>query len=332
MKKITKTLILIFLALFIISGAVLGYVKFALPNVGDAPELQVERTPKRIERGRYLANHVAVCMDCHSTRDWNEFAGPYKPGSLGKGGEKFSRELGFPGEYYAPNITPAHLGNWTDGELFRAITSGVNKDGHALFPVMGYRNFGRMDREDIYSIIAYVRTLPKQEAESKPSTSDFPMNFIINTIPKKAEFVVLPSENDQIAYGKYLVNAASCGDCHTRQIKGSPVEGMEFAGGFEFNLPGGVTSSANITPDKETGIGLWTKEQFVSRFKAFGDSTFKAPLVAKGDFQTVMPWSMYGGMKASDLEAIYAYLKTLEPKHNQVVKFKPHSGLAAIGR
>ncbi|MDF3076512.1 MAG: cytochrome c-related protein [Sphingobacteriaceae bacterium] len=325
MKKFTKTLVFIFLALFIVAGALLGYVKFALPNVGPSPSLVVEPTQKRIERGRYLANHVTVCMDCHSTRDWTRFAGPYKPESLGAGGEKFSRELGFPGNFYAPNITPSHLGSWTDGEIFRAITSGVNKDGKALFPVMGYLNFGKMDREDIYSIITYIRTLPSKDTNPQASEADFPMNFIINTIPSKATLTQLPPENDQVAYGNYLVNAASCGDCHTRQEKGSPVAGMEFAGGFEFNLPSGITSSANITPDKKTGIGEWSKEQFVSRFKMFADSNYKAPAVGKKDFQTVMPWAMYAGMKKSDLEAVYAYLKTLKPIQNQVVRFKPSS-------
>jgi mono/diheme cytochrome c family protein len=65
----------------------ISYVMLALPDVGPPPDLKVERTEPRIARGAYLANHVAVCMDCHSKRDFNEYAGPIIPGTLGQGGE-----------------------------------------------------------------------------------------------------------------------------------------------------------------------------------------------------------------------------------------------------
>lgn len=64
----------------------LSYLHFALPNVGEAPDLKVEITPERVERGRYLANAVTVCMDCHSKRDWSQWAGPIIPGTYGGGG------------------------------------------------------------------------------------------------------------------------------------------------------------------------------------------------------------------------------------------------------
>jgi len=51
---------------------------------------------------------------------------------------------------------------------------------------MPYPNYGRMDKEDIYSMIAYIRSLAPIENEVPESKPDFPMNFIINTIPVKA--------------------------------------------------------------------------------------------------------------------------------------------------
>ena len=62
----------------------------------------------------------------------------------------------------------------------------VNKDGKAIFPVMPYKYYGQMDVEDIKSIIAYIRTLKPIENVVPKSSSDFPMNFLINTIPEKA--------------------------------------------------------------------------------------------------------------------------------------------------
>lgn len=323
-NKIVKIFVFLLLAIVVIVGGLLTYVKTMLPNVGDAPDLKVEITPEKIERGKYLANHVNVCMDCHSTRDWSIFSGPLVPGTLGKGGEVFDEKLGFPGRFVAPNITPYGLKNWTDGEIFRAITTGVNKDGRALFPIMPHPNFGKMDEKDIHAIIAYIRSLAPIENNIVPSVANFPMNFIINTIPKPAALSPMPAKSDQVAYGKYLVNAASCNDCHTKQDKGKFV-GEPFAGGFEFKFPDGtVVTSMNITPDA-TGIGNWDKETFISRFKMYTDSGYVPQKVKDGEFKTVMPWSMYAGMSTEDLEAIFAYLKTLKPVNSTVERFKTAS-------
>lgn len=322
MKKIRKLLVYVVIGIVILVCGALSYVKFALPNVGDAPQLKVDITPERVERGKYLANNVTACIDCHSTRDWSRFSGPLSPDGIGAGGEKFDAKMGFPGEVHVPNITPHNLKNWTDGEIFRAITAGVKKDGSAIFPIMPYKAYGKMDKEDIYSIIAYLRTLPAKESTSPERKLDFPLNFLVNTMPSSAEPGTKPSENDQVAYGKYLVTSAACVDCHSKSEKGALVEGFEFGGGGVFQMPGGTLMSANISPDKETGIGNWTKEMFVNRFQAYADAS-TAHKVKPGDFQTVMPWTMYGNMKKSDLEAIYSYLRTVKPVKNQVVRFKP---------
>jgi len=283
--------------------------------------VKVEITPERIERGKYLAENVAQCIDCHSTRDWSKFSGPLVPGTEGKGGEVFDRKFGFPGNYYAPNITPAHLKDWSDGEIFRAITSGVSRDGHALFPIMPYPSFGKMDREDIYSIIAYVRSLTPIENTPPQSVSDFPMNVIIHTIPAPPNFSPRPPVSDSVNYGKYLVNAASCAECHTPAKMGQIIEEKMFSGGRYFEMPDGTVISKNITPDKETGIGGWTQEDFIARFKAFENKDiYPAQGLKPGDFNTVMPWSNYANMSDEDLAAIYAYLRTVKPISNKVEK------------
>lgn len=322
MKKLFKILGACLLVIFLIVGSVLVYVKVMLPNVGPAPELKIELTPERIDRGKYLANAVAVCMDCHSVRDQTRFSAPLVPGTLGKGGEKFDHTLGFPGTYYSKNITPGGIGEYTDGELYRVITTGVDKNGAALFPVMPYQYYNSMDTEDIYSIIAYVRTLDVIDNSFPPSHSEFPMNFIINTIPTSPHPTQRPSPKDQVAYGKYLMNVAACVECHTKTDKGQIISEMAFAGGREFPLQGGgMLRSSNITFDAQTGIGSWREEDFVQRFKKFADSSFVLPVVTPGEFNTVMPWTMYAQMKTEDLSAIYAYLKTIKPIKNQVEKF-----------
>jgi mono/diheme cytochrome c family protein len=303
----------------IVAGAI-AYVKLALPNVGKPEEVKVDATPDIVKRGEYLANHVCVCIDCHSDRDWSKFSGPLVPGTEGKGGAPFTQDFGFPGKFYSQNLTPANLKNWTDGEIMRAITCGVNRNGAALFPVMPYSYYGHMDKEDIQAIVAYIRTLKPIENKIPAAEPDFPMNFLINTIPQKASFVSKPSKENSIDYGAYLVNAAACSECHTNVIKGKRVEGMDFAGGREFLFPGGKKIvSANITPDKETGIGYWTEDAFISKFKSFQDASKLQPYASSRNFQSIMPWNMYAGMDSTDLRAIYAYLKTLKPVINKVV-------------
>lgn len=322
MKKVFKILGIAVLILVVGIGALLAYVSTALPNLGDALELSIEKTPERIARGKYLATSVTVCLDCHSTRDYSKFSGPITPGTLGKGGERFDHGLGFPGIYYSKNITPAGISRYTDGELYRVITTGVNKDGRAMFPVMPYLYYGKMDDEDIYSIIAYLRTLEPIENQVIESVSDFPMSLIINTIPTKGTPTKKPDPSDLLAYGAYMTNASGCIECHTQVDKGQIIPELAFGGGRDFTMPdGSVLRSSNITPDAETGIGNYTKEAFVARFKMYADSTYVTPSVKPGEFNTIMPWTMYAQMTEQDLGAIYEYLKTVAPIKNSVVKF-----------
>lgn len=325
MKTLLKFIGVLAILLIVVVAGAMTYVKTMLPDVGPAPDIKVEITDERVKRGAYLANHVMLCMDCHATRDFSLFAGPPKPGTLGAGGEVFDQTMNFPGRFISRNITPHALGSWTDGEIYRAITTGVRKDGSAFFPVMPYRNYGQMDPEDIHAVIAYLRTLEPIETVMEESKPDFPMNFIINTIPSKPEMGKLPTDKSSLEYGRYLTIAAACNECHTKMEKGKVV-GEPYAGGFEFTFPNGaILRSANITPH-ETGIGRWTEEQFIARFKMYADSSYAPHPVGPTDFQTAMPWLMYAGMEEEDLAAIYRFLKTVPPVENVVEKFTPPSG------
>ncbi|HUX85027.1 MAG TPA: cytochrome c [Chitinophagaceae bacterium] len=323
MKKFLKILGYGLLVILLIVVALLGYVNFGLPHVA-AGNLHIALTPARIARGKYLANHVVGCLVCHSKRDTRFFGMPIQHGTEGEGGQVFGPEDGFPGTFVAQNITPYHLGNWTDGELLRAIACGENKDGQALFPIMPYTHFGLMDTGDIYSVIAYIRTLTPIDQDNPASKADFPMSLILHTIPGNPDFHPRPLPSDSVAYGQYMVNAALCALCHTQIVNGKPAVGMDFAGGMEFHMPtGGVLTSANITPDLETGIGGWTREAFIQRFKSTLVNNQDPAPAPKDAYNPVMPWQYYAGMTDQDLGAIYAYLRTLHPIHHTVVKFKP---------
>ncbi|MCX6287312.1 MAG: cytochrome C [Bacteroidetes bacterium] len=309
-------------ALVFIVIAVMLYIRFALPNV-PLQNITVQITPERVARGQYFANHVTVCMDCHSKRAWDRFSGPPVTGTIGKGGEIFDRKMGFPGAFSSPNITPFKLNEWTDAEIYRAITSGENKDGNAMFPIMPYFAYGTLDNEDIFSIIAYIRSIPSIHNTPPPSNPAFPMNLVVRTFPRKANPATRPPESDTMKYGEYLVRASGCIECHTTAEHGQIVKELAFSGGREFIMPNGVLTSPNITPDMETGIGKMGREDFIKRFKGYDPATYNAPKLGNKDMPTIMPWTMYAGMNIKDLGAIYAYLHSLPAKMNVVVKWKP---------
>lgn len=325
MKKVYKYVLALLLLVVITALSMASYVKFALPDVPLIAGIKVDTSSERVARGKYLAHHVAVCMDCHGTRDWSHFAGPMVPGNLGGGGERFGKEMGFPGVFYAPNITPFALKDWTDAELFRAITSGVSRDGRALLPLMPYPNYGKMDKEDIYDIIAYIRTLAPVENKVPVSVADFPVSLLINTMPVKAALTQRPFADDKIARGRYLVNMAGCADCHSKVDKGLVIAGTEFGGGREFQQPAGIVRSCNITSDNETGIGNWSRDAFVQSFKKYRDTAYQLPALGRGDLNSPMPWTMYAGMSDQDLEDIYYYLKSIKPIVNKVVRYEKRS-------
>ncbi len=324
MKKMFRVLgIIVSIIVLVLIGGLI-YFNSTYPKVDPPANIKVVATPEKMARGKYLANHVTLCVDCHSTRDWMRFAGPYVNGTEGKGGDKFDESLGFPGTIYAKNITPAGIGNWTDGELLRAITSGVNKYNEALFPLMPYFNFAQLSQDDLESIIVYIRSLSPIKNDVPKTELNFPLNYIVKTLPLQTYKAPKPiDKNNHVEYGKYLITIASCNDCHTPSEKGEPIKGMDYAGGSQFDLPSGVLTSANLTPDLETGIGSWTKERFIKQFKSFdSDSAKHVPANIFKEYNTVMPWTMFAGMTEEDLGAIYEYLRTIPPVKNKVVKFK----------
>jgi len=87
---------------------------------------------------------------------------------------------------------------------------------------------------------------------------------------------------------------------------------------MEFKQPAGTIRAPNITMNKKNGIGLYTVEAFVNRFKMYADSSYKIQQLTPDELNSPMPWMMYSGMKTGDLEAIYAYLSSLKPLDNFV--------------
>src|SRR5690606_11362703 len=161
-----------------------------------------------------------------------------------------SHETNFPGKIYPGNLTPTGKAAWTNEELYKAIVGGMHKEGYALFPIMPYMNYRTIDKNDILDVIAYIRTLDAKpnNFEMEPQQLDFPLSLIVKTMPQPPAHQTKPDPSDKVAYGRYLVTAASCMDCHTPQDKGQFIMEKQFAGGMDFKMENGkFATSANIT-------------------------------------------------------------------------------------
>lgn len=281
---------------------------------------------KVIARGEYLANHVTPCLDCHSKRDFTKFSGPIVPGTEGMGGEEFNGKIipGFPGTVFAKNITPdpeTGIGSWTDDEILRAITQGIGKKGDTLFPLMPYVHFNHLAKEDLLSIIAYLRTLKpiKNKVPDRQLMIPISMAYPAPVLQKSVDGNMRPAETDLVKYGEYLTNAAVCSDCHTPMVKGQYDFSRMFAGGNTFNVGTFKVNTANITPDSATGIGAWNEERFMNKFAVCREE--KGYNYDPGKQNTIMPIVAYSGMTDNDLRAIFAYLRTVKPVANKVEKY-----------
>lgn len=113
--------------------------------------------------------------------------------------------------------------------------------------------------------------------------------------------------------GSYLVNSiGACGNCHTPRVQGVPDPARKFSGGFQtFDEPWFTVKGANITPDKETGIGGWSDADLR---KALLTGTRPNGVA----LATVMPYPFYKMMMPSDIDAIIAYLRSVPPIRNEV--------------
>ncbi len=303
------------------------------PDQRPAPALTLERTPERIERGRYVYGEVAHCAGCHNGRDWSKFSAPSEPGQIGAG-FAFPAELGLPGTVAASNLTPDRetgLGGWTDGEIVRAIREGVSRDGRALFPFMPYPQYRSMSDEDVFAVVAYLRTLPAVKKRQPVSALDFPVNLLMKFQPRPVDgHVDAPARSSRLAYGEYLVKMGNCIECHSPMERGEIIAGKEYSGGREFPVGGFTVRSANITPDEESGIGRWSEDRFVAKFKDYGNMNLEnAPKHTQANF-TLMPWVELASMREEDLRAIYTYLRTVRPVYNSVEVHPPQAASAAV--
>ena len=127
-------------------------------------------------------------------------------------------------------------------------------------------------------------------------------------------------DRDAIDRGEYLVELLACGACHTNgAFDGAPDMDRPLAGsqtGIAWENPLGVERPGivyppNITPDEETGIGLWSDNQIADALSAGVGRHGNRRIAA-------MPWQGYAKLTSDDVDAIVAYLKSIRPVRHRV--------------
>ena len=266
----------------------------------------------QIAKGQYVFAAAGGCA-CHTE--------PKKQANVG------ARPFPIPfGRVYSTNITSdkeTGLGNWTDQEIQDAIVKGVRRDGSKILPVMPFEKYSRMAQEDLKTLIAYLRTLKPVKRVTPELNSWAPFARSIGTplfLAVFGQYSIAPAQAPKsgLERGRYLVeHVAICGDCHTpRNFIGAPNRALYMAGMTEKNSPLGE-GVPNITPDKETGIGEWKREDIVELLK----SGIKPDLDnVQGLMLEVVQGVGHGykDMTREDALAIADYLKSIPAIKNKV--------------
>ncbi len=248
--------------------------------------ITVAGTPEQVARGEQL---VTTCTGCHGT-----------DGGFPLKGNNFEG-MGPPlGTLWSANLTPAgNVKDWSDGEIVRAIREGVHKSGRSLIfmPSGTYRNFAD---EDAQAIVAALR---KQApvGQPPPATNLNVLGAVFNQLipfvmavqPPITQAQPRPPIGANVEYGKYLVNAVGCADCH----------GANFGGG----TPATAGLGPPVGPPLRDIGKRYTEEQFVNVFR-------KGVNAGGTELSPMMPWKEYGGFGDDEFKAVYLYLSSLTGK------------------
>jgi mono/diheme cytochrome c family protein len=265
-----------------------------------------------VTKGQYIFALAGGCA-CHTE--------PKKEANVG------ARPFPIPlGTVYSTNITQdkeTGLGNWTDQQIYDAMVKGVRRDGSRILPVMPYERYSGMAQEDLKALIAFLRTLKPAQKPTPELQTWAPFARSIGTrlyLAVFGRFSNAPAQAPKsgIERGRYLSDhVALCGDCHTpRNFLGVPNHSLYMAGANEKIGPLGE-AVPNITPDKETGIGDWKREEIaellISGIKPDLDNV-------QGLMEEVIQGTPHGykDMTKQDALAIADYLKSIPAIKNKV--------------
>ncbi len=292
------------------------------PPPADQPDAGpvATATTGTVERGQYLVDHVLACGVCH-TPNGPDGAPDLSRYLAGSRSYDFTDVDGTIVTVNAENLTnhnPEGLNTWSDEQIRRALTVGIDDENIAIYPIMPYPAYSLLTREDVDSVIQYLRTVAPND---NVVPADFPY---FNQNPPAAPFddaaiphATLASDDPDFAaaeHGRYLASVA-CLACHTSQLSADvPDMTKAFAGGNQYTFIRGapLQTSVNITPDVDTGIGGLSVDDIIASMQTDTD-----PLTGRALCSTHPGGPEYlGGMSDDDMRAVALYIHNLPPVAN----------------
>ena len=270
---------------------------------GDARETAADSAA--VERGRYLAEGLLLCVICHSERDWDRPGGPPVEGMAAAGRVWWDDEER--GRLVAPNLTPdteTGIGRWTDEELVRSIRTGIGRDGRHLHLLAYSDALRHLADRDVEAVIAYLRSLePIHNPLPETALPEAAQAGLASDRPAEPSPVDL-TVDDPVQRGRALVMLGNCDGCHTAHR--APRRPPLFSGGNLIERDGRAAFSANITPHA-TGVP-YDADAFIEVIR-----TGK-----QGTLSPLMPWVAYRKLSDRDLRAVHAFLQTQLPVEHRI--------------
>ena len=137
----------------------------------------------QVERGKYLVT-LGSCTDCHTLGYF--FGKPEMARSLG--GSEVGFEIPGLGVFHGPNLTPdaeTGLGNWTIAQIVTAIQTGKRPDGRELAPIMPWRAFANLTKDDVTAIAVFLKSIPavKNKVPGPFGANDKATEFVMKVVP-----------------------------------------------------------------------------------------------------------------------------------------------------
>ena len=284
-----------------------------VPLLSNAAEAQ-SNNQDLVARGQYIFAVAGGCA-CHTVPKETQHTG----------GRAFPIPFG---TVYSTNITQdkeTGLGAWTDQQIIDAMIKGIRRDGSRILPVMPYEKYSGMAQEDLKALVAYLRTLKPVKRLTPELKTWVPFMRSLGTFGYLKVFGRFHNSPPQapkagVERGRYLAeHVAICGDCHTpRNFLGVPKQSLHMAGTSQDKGPLGE-AVPNITPDPETGIGSWKREEIADVLISGTKPDFDN---VQGLMYEVIQGTSYGykDMRKEDALTIADYLKTIPPVKNKINK------------
>jgi mono/diheme cytochrome c family protein len=250
-------------------------------------DLQAVALERAVARGTRLIETRLGCSACHGP----DFAG------------RVLVDEPAVGRWVAPNLTLGKGGvtaAFTPSDWDHAVRHGMRGGGRtSTMPSIDYMNLS--DRE-LSDIVAYIRSRPP--VDNEPGTIEFgpilkvmmalgKIELLAPKVDHQAPHAVEPPEAAvSVEFGAHLAQA--CRGCHGATLAGGKVPGDP-----------GMPIVANLTPH-ETGLKDWTEADFIRALREGKRRDGSA-------LSEYMPWQGYARMSDTELKAIWAYLRSLEP-------------------